>query len=248
MGKITKLATIVAKAARMEKKASDYKGKVAEMLNDINDPNPLMDYISESEAKEICEELDIPHEASWYKGDLLGYIAEVPDGMVDVLIEYISESDARSLWRNINSSKQNKLHKKAATMTKEEILEDIFQNNIEFDDENNEARLVDDKGKLIEIFELSKTEKDLRKQFDKYVEENDLLDDKYYYFEKNEQAKEEDAYLDSYDYLYSLLVNGNISLYKERLANMTGKEIVQYINWADEMGIDKAKLRLDLLK
>ena len=75
-----------------------------------------------------------------------------------------------------------------------------------------------------------------------------MLDDKYYYFEKNEQAKEEDAYLDSYDYLYSLLVNGNISFYRERLENMTGKEIVQYINWADEMGIDKAKLRLDLLK
>lgn len=63
-----------------------------------------------------------------------------------------------------------------------------------------------------------------------------------------EKKATEDEDLDSYDYLYSLLVNGNISLYKERLANMAGKEIVQYINWADEMGIDKAKLRLDLLK
>ena len=146
------------------------------------------------------------------------------------------------------ASLNNKVNKKAAAMTKEQILEDIFQNNIEFDDESKEARLTDDKGRLVEIFELSEKEEDLRKQFDKYVEENDLLDDKHYYFEKNEQAKEEDAYLDSYDYLYSLLVNGNISFYRERLENMTGKEIVQYINWADEMGIDKAKLKLDLLK
>lgn len=150
--------------------------------------------------------------------------------------------------KRIKLYKKAKLRKKAAAMTKEQILEDIFQNNIEFDDESKEARLTDDKGRLVEIFELSEKEEDLRKQFDKYVEENDLLDDKYYYFEKNEQAKEEDAYLDSYDYLYSLLVNGNISFYRERLENMTGKEIVQYINWADEMGIDKAKLRLDLLK
>ena len=161
---------------------------------------------------------------------------------------FVGKVPEKYLKGNKESSKKIKLHKKAAAMTKEEILEDIFQNNIEFDDESKEARLTEDKGRLVEIFELSEKEEDLRKQFDKYVEENDLLDDKYYYFEKNEQAKEEDAYLDSYDYLYSLLVNGNISLYKERLANMTGKEIVQYINWADEMGIDKAKLRLNYIE
>ena len=121
MGKISKLATVVAKAARMEKKASDYKGKVAELLNDINEPSPIMDYISESEAEEICKEIGIPHEASWYKGDLFGYIDEVPDGMVNVLIEHISEEDAEALWRRIahdmgmdvDAKKQTKLHKKA---------------------------------------------------------------------------------------------------------------------------------------
>lgn len=101
------------KRIKLTKKASNYKGKVAEMLNDINDPNPLIDYISESDAKKICEELDIPHEASWYKGDLRGYVEEMPYGMVDVLIEYISESDARGLWRNIKSSKKSNLTKKA---------------------------------------------------------------------------------------------------------------------------------------
>ena len=107
------------KRANINKKASDYKGKVAEMLNDINDPNPLIDYISESDAKKICEELEIPHEASWYKGDLRGYVEEIPDGMVDVLIEYISESDAESLWgmiandMGIEAKKKSNVTKKA---------------------------------------------------------------------------------------------------------------------------------------
>ena len=124
MEKITKLATIVAKAARMEKKASNYKGKVAEMLNDINDPDPLIDYISESDAKKICEELDIPHEASWYKGDLRGYVEEIPDGMVDVLIEYISESDAESLWGMIANDMGIEAKKKS-NLTKKASMDDI---------------------------------------------------------------------------------------------------------------------------
>ena len=109
------------KQAKLNKKAESYKSKVAEMLNDINEPSPIMDYISESEAEEICKEIGIPHEASWYKGDLFGYIDEVPEGMVDVLIEHISEEDAESLWRRIahdmgmdvDAKKQTKMSKKA---------------------------------------------------------------------------------------------------------------------------------------
>ena len=109
------------KQAKLNKKAESYKSKVAELLNDINEPSPIMDYISESEAEEICKAIGIPHEASWYKGDLLGYIDEVPDGMVDVLIEHISEEDAESLWRRIahdmgmdvDAKKQTKMSKKA---------------------------------------------------------------------------------------------------------------------------------------
>lgn len=226
--KISKLAKVVATAARMEKKA-EYYDAIATFINPDGNYFEKRKFMGEYTEDEIIKEV----------------IREFPKvKKEDIDIEFGVQSSKKS---NLNK-KVAKLHKKAATMTKEEILEDIFQNNIEFDDESKEARLTDDKGRLVEIFELSEKEEDLRKQFDKYVEENDLLDDKYYYFEKNEQAKEEDAYLDSYDYLYSLLVNGNISFYRERLENMTGKEIVQYINWADEMGIDKAKLRLDLLK
>lgn len=109
------------KQAKLNKKAESYKSKVAELLNDINEPSPIMDYISESEAEGICKAIGIPHEASWYKGDLLGYIDEVPDGMVDVLIEHISEEDAESLWRRIahdmgmdvDAKKQTKMSKKA---------------------------------------------------------------------------------------------------------------------------------------
>ena len=50
--------------------------------------------------------------------------------------------------------------------------------------------------------------------------------------------------LDSFDYTYSLLVNGNITDYKEKLNKMTKKELVNYINWANETGIDISKLSL----
>lgn len=107
------------KQAKLNKKAESYKSKVAEILDDINEPEPIMDYISESEAEKICKEINIPHENEWYKGDLFGYIDEVPDGMVNVLIEHISEDDAEALWRRIandmgiEAKKQNKMPKKA---------------------------------------------------------------------------------------------------------------------------------------
>jgi len=115
---------------KMKKSATDYKGEVAELLDEINEPDVLVDYISEDDAKKICKELNIPHEAEWYKGDLRGYIDEIPDGMVDVLIEYISESDAEQIWRqiqhdmgnDIDSSKKIKV-KKQAEETVEEKME-----------------------------------------------------------------------------------------------------------------------------
>ena len=236
--KISKLAKVVATAARMEKKAEN---KYTTEINNLN---------AEIGCNFGVEKLiDNKYQLSLRRALGQNYDKVVTEDQLDEIFNKDKKEQYQYLLKLVKQAcLNNKVNKKAAAMTKEQILEDIFQNNIEFDDENDEARLVDDKGRLVEIFELSEKEEDLRKQFDKYVEENDLLDDKYYYFEKNEQAKEEDAYLDSYDYLYSLLVNGNISFYRERLENMTGKEIVQYINWAEEMGIDKAKLRLDLLK
>lgn len=66
--------------------------------------------------------------------------------------------------------------------------------------------------------------------------------------EEEDAYRNSDEYLNSFEYLYSQLVNGNISHYKKRLANMTGREIVQYINWADEMGISKDKLKLNYIE
>lgn len=50
--------------------------------------------------------------------------------------------------------------------------------------------------------------------------------------------------LDSFDYTYSLLVNGNIDLYKKRLNKMSKVELMDYIVWAEEMGISREKLKL----
>ena len=61
------------------------------------------------------------------------------------------------------------------------------------------------------------------------------------------QGTDEDG-LDTFDYLYEMLLNGNITEYKEKLNKMTAKQIVDYISWAEEMGIDKAKLNLHYIQ
>ena len=50
--------------------------------------------------------------------------------------------------------------------------------------------------------------------------------------------------LDNFEYIYSLLVNGNIDLYKQKLNNMSKKELIDYMEWAEETGINKEKLGL----
>ena len=123
MGKSFKDLVVQAAQAQkqgLSKTAGRYKDKVAELLNDIQKPEPIMDYISESTAKEICQEIGIPHEADWYKGDIFGYLEENPDGMVDVLMEYITESDAKALWSRIErDASTNKNMKKKAISRKE---------------------------------------------------------------------------------------------------------------------------------
>lgn len=126
------------KATKIKKSATDYKGEVAEILDEINEPDILVDYISEDDAKKICKELNIPHEAEWYKGDLRGYIDEIPDGMVDVLIEYISESDAEHIWRqiqhdmgnDIDSSKKIKVKKQAEETIEEKMEEQVADETV----------------------------------------------------------------------------------------------------------------------
>lgn len=122
---------------KMKKSATDYKGEVAELLDEINEPDVLVDYISEDDAKKICKELNIPHEAEWYKGDLRGYIDEIPDGMVDVLIEYISESDAEQIWRQIQhdsgkyASKKINVKKNSSDKWLEKDTEEYMKKDIE---------------------------------------------------------------------------------------------------------------------
>lgn len=58
------------------------------------------------------------------------------------------------------------------------------------------------------------------------------------------KAEDEENYLESFDYTYSLLVNGNIDLYKKKLNKMSKAELMAYIDWAEEMGISHEKLKL----
>lgn len=54
-----------------------------------------------------------------------------------------------------------------------------------------------------------------------------------------------EAYLDSYEYLYSQLVNGNLDLYREKLNKLTKPQLIEYIEWANEMGIGREELKLN---
>lgn len=94
---------------------------------------------------------------------------------------------------------------------------------------------------------MSKLAKVIAKDFAKTAKKNNLSK-KAWNTEEEDAYRNSDEYLNSFEYLYSQLVNGNISDYKERLSNMTSKEIVQYINWADEMGIGKEKLKLKYIE
>lgn len=53
-----------------------------------------------------------------------------------------------------------------------------------------------------------------------------------------------EEYLNSYEYLYETLVNGNITLYKEKLNKLSKSELMDYIAWAEEMGIGREELKL----
>lgn len=83
----------------------------------------------------------------------------------------------------------------------------------------------------------------------------DLIDEDETYgndvLELDEQWKPLDADVDedleSFDYTYSLLVNGNIDLYKERLNRMSKAELMDYIAWAEEMGIGREELKLNYI-
>lgn len=51
---------------------------------------------------------------------------------------------------------------------------------------------------------------------------------------------------DSFDYIYNLLLNGDIQEYKARLNDFTEEELVDYLEWASEHDIDKKDLKLEL--
>ena len=56
-----------------------------------------------------------------------------------------------------------------------------------------------------------------------------------------------EEYLNSYEYLYETLVNGNITLYKEKLNKLSKSELMDYIAWAEEMGIGREELKLNYI-
>lgn len=53
-----------------------------------------------------------------------------------------------------------------------------------------------------------------------------------------------EEYLNSYEHLYETLVTGNIDLYKEKLNKLSKTELMDYIAWAEEMGIGREELKL----
>ena len=56
----------------------------------------------------------------------------------------------------------------------------------------------------------------------------------------------DEDYFDSFDYIYNLLLEGDIRGYKARLDDFTEEELVDYLEWASEHDIDKKDLRLEL--
>lgn len=60
------------------------------------------------------------------------------------------------------------------------------------------------------------------------------------------KAEDEEDYFDSFDYIYNLLLDGDIQAYKAKLDNFTEEELIDYLEWASEHDIDKKDLELEL--
>lgn len=58
--------------------------------------------------------------------------------------------------------------------------------------------------------------------------------------------EDEEDYFDSFDYIYNLLLDGDIQAYKARLDDFTEEELIDYLEWASEHDIDKKDLELEL--
>ena len=58
--------------------------------------------------------------------------------------------------------------------------------------------------------------------------------------------EDEEDYFDSFDYVYNLLLDGDIQAYKARLDDFTEEELIDYLEWASEHDIDKKDLELEL--
>lgn len=56
----------------------------------------------------------------------------------------------------------------------------------------------------------------------------------------------EEDYFDNFDYIYNLLLDGDIQAYKTKLDDFTEEELIDYLEWASEYDIDKKDLELEL--
>lgn len=63
---------------------------------------------------------------------------------------------------------------------------------------------------------------------------------------KKESSEDEEDYFDSFNYIYNLLLDGDIQAYKARLDDFTEEELIDYLEWASEHDIDKKDLELEL--
>lgn len=60
------------------------------------------------------------------------------------------------------------------------------------------------------------------------------------------RAEDEENYFDNFDYIYNLLLDGDIQAYKAKLDDFTEEELIDYLEWASEHDIDKKDLELEL--
>ena len=60
------------------------------------------------------------------------------------------------------------------------------------------------------------------------------------------KAEDEENYFDNFDYIYNLLLDGDIQAYKAKLDDFTEEELIDYLEWASEHDIDKKDLELEL--
>lgn len=159
---------------------------------------------------------------------------DIQEGAYDD-INFISNLDEskKSVNENMSVAKAKKLYKKHGMLflddeEGQEAYDVLYNAGYTMKKKNDVAYCVEF-DRMRESLERRKSAKKSVNEVNRWATEDEVSDD---------------DYLDTFEYIYSSLVNGNISQYKKQLKRLASEGALrEYQSWAEEMGVDPKIVR-----